>query len=138
MRKTLINTAIMTGALLINYFLVPMLVGYIGGERFLISIVILGAASIVGTVLCRKLRYWLIPDAVHILLLWAAVHFDVNGNPYGLGIFFGWSPQILVWELAAVLICLIFIQAVTFGVITLIKAIKKRKKTTPEKSDAIG
>jgi hypothetical protein len=137
MRKSLINTVILTGALLINYLLIPVLVHY-NTDRYLPALIILGIASIAGTVLCGKLRYWIIPDAVHILLLWAAVYFDVNGNPYGLGIFFGSSPQILVWELAAVTLYLTVVQAAAYGILCLIKAIRSSKKRThTEKGDEI-
>ena len=136
--KNLINTSILTGVLLVNYYLIPMLAKDTF-TLFLPAIIILGIASITGTVLCRKLLYWLIPDAVHILLLWTAVHFDVNGNPYSLGYFFGSSPQILLWELGAISLYLIVVQAATYGIIQLIKAIRIRKnKTHAEKGDDIG
>lgn len=138
-KKILANTAILTGALLVNYYLVPMLEPHIVTDRILLAIVILGVASIAGTVLCRKFLCWLIPDAVHILLLWATVHSDVNGNPYNLGYFFGWSPQILVWELAAVFLYLIVVQAAAYGIIRFIKAIWIRKnRSKAEKGDEIG
>ena len=134
--KNLLNTAILTGALLINYFLIPMLAADTF-TLFLPAVIILGIASAAVTVLCRKFLCLLIPDAVHVLLLWAAVHFDVNGNPYNLGYFFGWSPQLLAWELAAVFLYLIVVQALTYGIIRLTDAIRE-KKTKAEKGDENG
>lgn len=82
-----INTAVMVVFFLIKYILLPQIPGIklsSGTDLyFLLTYVPIPLISIVGMVLERHVRFWIIPDFVYCALAFAFS----EGSPYGMGLF---------------------------------------------------
>lgn len=82
---TVINTAVMVRFFLIMYVFLPMIPGFNLAKdelRLLLAWVPIPLISIVGLIIERHLRFWIIPDFIY-----CALSFAISGenNPYGIG-----------------------------------------------------
>ena len=82
-----INTAVMVVFFLIKYILLPSIIDIkssVGDISYLLlTYVSIPLISIVGMILERHVRFWIIPDFVYCALAFAFS----EGSPYGMGLF---------------------------------------------------
>ena len=82
-----INTAVMVVFFLIKYILLPSIIDIkssVGDISYLLlTYVSIPLISIVGMILERHIRFWIIPDFVYCALAFAFS----EGSPYGMGLF---------------------------------------------------
>ena len=82
-----INTAVMVVFFLIKYILLPSIIDIKSSVGdilyFLLTYVSIPLISIVGMILERHVRFWIIPDFVYCALAFAFS----EGSPYGMGLF---------------------------------------------------
>lgn len=82
-----INTAVMVVFFLIKYILLPSIIDIkssVGDISYLLlTYVSIPLISIVGMILERHIRFWIIPDFIYCALAFAFS----EGSPYGMGLF---------------------------------------------------
>ena len=128
------NTLLLTIVLLVNYLLLPL---FLRGEQLeTTALIILGVSLFLGMLTCPHFLHWLIPDAVHFLLLMGAYFLNISNDPYRIGSFFGWEQPQPVAEMFILLGAMLAFQAAVFLLIRLIiNLMMKIAKADAEKTE---
>lgn len=128
------NSLFLAAVLLVNYLLLPL---FFRGEQLVTTaLIILGASLFLGMLICPHFLHWLIPDAVHFLLLLGAYFMNIGGDPYRIGSFFGWEQPQPVAEMFILLGAMSALQGAVFLLIRLIiNLMMKIAKSDAEKTE---
>lgn len=131
---TVINAVVMTGIFLIKYIFLPMIPGIDISNNTALKIfwlfIPIPLVSIVGLIIERHLRFWIIPDFVY-----CALSFLVSGEncPYGIGrvgLFeaSGYSRKWALFDREIAFCLILFMQSIIRLIIFIVTKVKARHR----------